>query len=83
MRQKIIKTGNSLAVVIPSNFVNTIGIKAGQSVGVRALPESGRVIYTFSGAKQLSISGQLKKRLARSENISPEKDDPKEKMVKQ
>jgi len=60
MSQKIIKTGNSLAVVVPSGFVNTIGVKAGQNVEVKMKPETGEVTYTFSGAKQLSISNHLK-----------------------
>ena len=59
MHQKIIKTGNSLAVVVPSKFVNTVGVKPGQDVEVKLVPESGQVIYTFSGAKQLSISNHL------------------------
>ena len=60
MRQKIIKTGNSLVVVVPSGFVNTVGVKAGQEVTVKAVPETGEVVYTFSGAKQLSISNHFK-----------------------
>ncbi|MFC1790386.1 AbrB/MazE/SpoVT family DNA-binding domain-containing protein [Patescibacteria group bacterium] len=60
MRQKIIKTGGSLAVVVPSEFVNTVGVKAGQEVTVKLRPEKGEVVYTFSGAKQLSISNHLK-----------------------
>jgi len=55
-KQKIIKTGNSLAVTIPSRFVHTIGIRAGQEVEVKIEPETGRVIYTFSGTKQLPLS---------------------------
>ncbi|HUW21833.1 MAG TPA: AbrB/MazE/SpoVT family DNA-binding domain-containing protein [Candidatus Bathyarchaeia archaeon] len=59
-KQQIIKTGNSLAVVVPSEFVNTVGVKAGQAVEVKVSPETGQVIYTFSGAKQLSISNHFK-----------------------
>lgn len=59
MRQKIIRTGNSLAVVIPSKFVDTIGLRAGQDVEVRVNPEAGQVVYTFSGAKQLAIANHL------------------------
>ncbi len=55
-KQKIIRTGNSLAVTIPSQFVNSVGVKAGQEVQVRVEPETGRVIYTFSGTKQLALS---------------------------
>jgi antitoxin component of MazEF toxin-antitoxin module len=58
-KQKIIKTGNSLAVVVPSGFVKTVGVKAGQEVKVETAPEKGEVVYTFSGTKQLSISNHL------------------------
>ena len=62
-KQKIIKTGNSLAVTIPSDFVKTVGIKAGQDVGVKTDPGTGQVVYTFSGAKQLPLAqGFIKKR---------------------
>lgn len=54
-RQKIIKTGNSLAVTIPSQFAKTVGIKAGQEVLVKIEPETGKVIYSFSGTKQLPL----------------------------
>lgn len=59
MSQKIIRTGNSLAVVVPSRFVKNVGIKAGQDVEVNIVPEEGKVVYTFTGAKQLSISNHL------------------------
>ncbi|MGB9706584.1 MAG: AbrB/MazE/SpoVT family DNA-binding domain-containing protein [Microgenomates group bacterium] len=61
-RQKIIKTGNSLAVTIPSDFVHTVGIKAGGEVKVKVEPEVGRIIYTFSGAKQLPLSQDFVKK---------------------
>jgi len=61
-KQKIIKTGNSLAVTIPSWFVKTVGIKAGQNVLVKIEPETGQVIYTFSGTKQLPLSQNFVKR---------------------
>jgi antitoxin component of MazEF toxin-antitoxin module len=67
MRQKIIKTGNSLAVVVPSNFVKTVGVQSGQEVEVRLVPEAGQVVYTFSGAKQLSITNHLKIKLNQDE----------------
>lgn len=54
-KQKIIRTGNSLAVTIPSFFVKAVGIKAGQIARVEVKPESGRVVYTFSGTKQLPL----------------------------
>ncbi|PJC28373.1 hypothetical protein CO054_00480 [Candidatus Shapirobacteria bacterium CG_4_9_14_0_2_um_filter_39_11] len=61
-KQKIIRTGNSLAVTIPSDFVKTVGIKAGQNVLVNVEPETGRVIYSFSGTKQLALSQSFIKR---------------------
>lgn len=64
-KQKIIKTGNSLAVTIPAPFVHTIGIRAGQEVEVKVEPETGRVVYTFSGTKQLPLSKNLVKKKRR------------------
>jgi antitoxin component of MazEF toxin-antitoxin module len=55
-KQKIIKTGHSLAVTIPSHFVQSLGIKAGHDVEVKVEPEGGQIIYTFSGTKQLPLS---------------------------
>lgn len=61
-RQKIIRTGNSLAVTVPSDFVKTVGIKAGQIVQVKVEPETGKVTYTFSGSRQLPLASTLTKR---------------------
>jgi antitoxin component of MazEF toxin-antitoxin module len=62
-KQKIIKTGNSLAVTVPSRFVHSVGIQAGQEVEVKTKPESGQVVYSFSGTKQLPLANNfLKKR---------------------
>ncbi|TSC54352.1 MAG: hypothetical protein LiPW31_157 [Microgenomates group bacterium LiPW_31] len=66
-KQKIIRTGNSLAVTIPSDFVKTVGIKAGQNVLVNIEPETGRVIYSFSGTKQLVLSQSFIKRKKKRE----------------
>lgn len=56
MSQKILKTGNSLAVVIPADFGKSIGIKAGDEVKVFPKPEKGEVLYKFSGICQLPFS---------------------------
>lgn len=61
MKQKIIKAGNSLAVTIPSSFVKTIGVKLGDEVAVETKPENGQLIYSFTGAQQLSLSQLTKK----------------------
>jgi antitoxin component of MazEF toxin-antitoxin module len=64
-KQKIIKTGNSLAVTVPADFVHTVGIKAGQEVKSKVQPETGQVIYTFSGTKQLPLSKNFVKKRRR------------------
>jgi len=61
-KQKIIRSGNSLVVTVPSLFVQTIGIKAGQNVEVELFPEIGQVVYTFSGTKQLPLSKNFVKK---------------------
>ncbi len=58
-RQKIIRTGHSLAVTIPSAFARLLGLKAGQDVEAKTEPETGRAIFTFSGNKQLPLSQNL------------------------
>ena len=56
MAQKIIKTGNSLAVTIPSEFVKLIGIRAGDEVKLEVESEKAKVSYFFSGMQQLPLS---------------------------
>lgn len=61
-KQKIIKTGNSLAVTIPSRFTQAVGVKAGQQVEVKANLTTAQVTYTFSGTKQLPLAQNLIKK---------------------
>lgn len=56
MVQKVIKTGHSLAVVIPSVIVRLMGIKGGDRVRLKTLSEKGKIILTFSGTLQLPLS---------------------------
>lgn len=56
MPQKVIRTGNSLAVTVPSEFARSVGIRAGDSVKVNIEEDKGIVTYTFSGAKQLPLA---------------------------
>lgn len=67
MDQKVFRTGNSLAVVVPSEFVRLLGVKPKDKVKVLAEPQKGRVIYKFSGALQLPLSKEIlkKRRLSR------------------
>lgn len=69
-KQKIIRTGNSLSVTIPAEFVRAVGIKAGQTVSVKLQPETGQVIYTFSGTKQLPLSQNFVKKRKKKEASS-------------
>lgn len=57
MDQKILKVGNSLGVTIPASFVKAVGIKVKDKVKVKTVLETGQVIYSFQGAKQLAIYG--------------------------
>ncbi|MDP3998385.1 MAG: AbrB/MazE/SpoVT family DNA-binding domain-containing protein [bacterium] len=52
---KIFRTGNSLAVVVPSRFVESLGLRSGDSVQVNSQVEKGRIVYQFSGVHQLSL----------------------------
>lgn len=62
MAQKVIKTGNSAAVTIPADFVKDSGIRIGDPVKVKLDPENNKVVYIFSGTKQLALSEGFLKR---------------------
>lgn len=55
MKQKILKVGNSLGVTIPSDFVKSLGIQAGDKVEVEKKIDKRIVVYKFSGIQQLVI----------------------------
>ena len=55
MWQKVLKAGNSTAVTVPAKFVKQVGVKIGDIVRVKVEPETGKVIYTFSGVHQLRL----------------------------
>lgn len=55
------KVGNSVGVTVPAKFVKSVGIKVGDTVKVKTVLETGQVIYTFKGAKQLAL-GSFQKR---------------------
>lgn len=56
MTQKVIRTGNSLAVTIPSEFGKAVGVRAGDNVKVEVAIDRGKITYSFSGAKQLPLA---------------------------
>ena len=63
MKQKVREVGTSLGVTVPADFVRAVGVRAGDAVKVKKRPETGEVIYKFSGIQQLVIaSGILKRR---------------------
>lgn len=63
---KVFRTGNSLAVTIPCDFAQSVGIKPGDQVKVEVCQEKGKVIYKFSGARQLPLSAEIIKKRRRS-----------------
>lgn len=62
MAQKVIKTGNSLAVTIPADFVKMVGIRAGDQVKADLKPDKGIAVFSFSGAKQLPLLENFSKK---------------------
>lgn len=67
MVQKVFRTGNSLAVTIPSRFVVAVGIKSGDNVKVREEKEKGRLVYQFAGSHQLALDDNLFKTRTRKQ----------------
>lgn len=65
-KQKIMKVGNSICVTVPAPFVRVVGIRQGEQVMVKTHPEKARVIYQFSGSRQLAFSNTLLKVKKRS-----------------
>lgn len=55
MTQKVFRTGNSLAVTIPSGFASVVGVRAGDKVNVKEIRERAKVILEFSGNQQLLL----------------------------
>lgn len=55
MDQKVFKTGNSLAVTIPSGFVHALGLHPGAKVIVKVDLARLKITYEFSGTQQLTL----------------------------
>ena len=56
--RKVIKTGNSLALTIPSKSIKDFNIKEGDIVLVKINRSKAMINYTFSGhPRQLSLIG--------------------------
>jgi antitoxin component of MazEF toxin-antitoxin module len=54
--RKVIRTGNSLALTIPSSTIKDFSIKEGDIVQVKVSRSQSRITYLFSGhPRQLSL----------------------------
>lgn len=56
MKQKVFRSGHSLAVVVPAGFVKEIALKAGDEVKVYPNSQRGRVTYKFPNNTQLLLA---------------------------
>lgn len=55
IEQKIIKTGNSLAITIPAKFVKITGLKPGDRVQININAQKGNLQCTFLDIRQLHL----------------------------
>ncbi len=55
MQQKVIKTGNSLAVTIPSQFAKILGVRPGLLVDSHPDVAAGVLTLVFPGSAQLPL----------------------------
>ena len=53
--QKVMKTGNSLAVTIPTKFAKIMGVKRGDQIKVEKRPDKGTLTFYFQGPQQIPI----------------------------
>jgi len=59
--RKVIKTGNSLAITIPSRSIKDFNIREGDPVSVKINRTKVSITYLFSGhPRQLSLIGKSK-----------------------
>ncbi|MBU0709077.1 AbrB/MazE/SpoVT family DNA-binding domain-containing protein [Patescibacteria group bacterium] len=54
-QQKVFKAGNSLVLVVPSRFKNSLGIKSGDLVKVKADLTKQTLTYRFPHQRQLTL----------------------------
>lgn len=65
MTQKIIKTGNSAALTIPSELLKSLNLQIGDRAEAKMDFEKGSITYTFSEIRQLRLDeGKKSTRLA-------------------
>ena len=56
MAKKIIQTGNSAAVTLPSEFLKVLNIKIGDPVEVTVNYVKGEIVFRFPSARQLPLA---------------------------
>lgn len=59
MSQRVLKTGNSLAVTIPSKFVKALGVRRGDEVKIEKRIDKGSLTLHFKGVQQLPITEDI------------------------
>lgn len=55
LAKHVVRTGHSMAVVIPAKFVQKTGIQAGDPVEVNVNYEEGKITYKFVTIRQLNL----------------------------
>lgn len=55
LKKAVIRTGNSLGLVIPSRFVKQVGIKPGDEVEVSYDVYRGEICYRIVSRRQLTL----------------------------
>jgi len=60
MTQKIIKTGNSAALTIPSELLKSLNLQIGDRAEAKMDFEKGSITYTFSEIRQLRLKEKEK-----------------------
>jgi len=56
MTQKIIKTGNSAAVTIPSEMLKSLDLKIGDKAEAKMNFDEGSITYIFPEVRQLRLA---------------------------
>jgi antitoxin component of MazEF toxin-antitoxin module len=51
----VVRTGSSLAVVVPAKFVQRTGIRSGDKVDVNIDYQAGTITYKFLTVRQLNL----------------------------
>lgn len=58
MEGKVIRCGNSSVIVINSRFMRKLGLQRGDRVELSYNEESGTILVTFPGVRQLSLTSR-------------------------